>query len=751
MPSSRKSIFAKRSLILCCVAGAVVIWLGCRLVDVHIIDADHVRQGPGGGRIDVEVSPARRGIIMDSQEEVLTTNVQSAELIGDRYHLRDPKIVTWGLAYSKAVHSGKWDQMNETARDKMLVNYRSRLLRQAASKEDGNQDYKLARVLLDDKSDSAESNNGLDEAHEMLNKLYDPEIAEQYIREHEEYAAQVISPFIEDMTYEEILQKIRQDGAERPKQRIVITKNLTEEKAELIKQALEDAHVQGFKCESVWRRVYVAPQCLTHVLGYVGQVTEGSPLLTGISGLEKQLDRYLLGQNGIRESRRDSRGKIIPSKEDRFKPAVNGLNVRLTVNMEAQTIVEEELDKGLEHYHAPRGTIIVVEPKTGNIMAMASRPQFNLNTKENMQEGALNYAVQGLYEPGSTFKIVSVTSAVDTGKATFDTMISCSPVPVPGARPVNDAPRSYGGLSVAGVLKKSSNPGAFNIARRAGGWSVYKNYLKAYGFRDKTGVELPSESKGQSQDGANYVNFSRMTYGYSIMTTPLHMAMAYAAIANDGVLMKPRLVEEICDSNGVIVERRPPQMVRRVMKSSISRDMRIALEGVAAPDGTAKRGNVPGYAIGGKTGTAHKVKEKGGGYYEGRYTVSFCGLLPARNPAFICMVVIDDPHPTDCKAGGGTVCAPIFKNVATRLAAALHIPENGFTSELVTATEEQKPEDDNKKDQPKKEKKSTSLTSKKSRSTTAKASSKKLKASSSKNKNSTKSTGRKSRPTPSRQ
>lgn len=675
-PDSSSS-FGFRSLILCCVAGFVVIWLGWKLIDVQIVNADQVSRGPGGGQTETEYLPARRGIIMDSREEVLTTNIQNAELIGDRYHLRDPKLVTWGLAYSKAVHSGEWNKLNEEARDKMLINYRSRLLRQAASESDGKPEMKLAQILSEDKPVNT---SGKDEAHEMLTKLYDPEIVEQYIREHEEYAARVISPFIEDMTYEEILQKIRQDGVEKPKQRIVISQNLTEEKAELLKQALEDAHVQGFKCESLWKRGYVAPRCMPHVLGYVGQVTEGSPILTGIAGLEKQMDRYLLGQSGVRESRRDGRGRVIPTKEDRFKSPVNGLNIKLSINMEVQTIVEEELAKGLEKNRAARGTIIVIEPKTGDILAMANRPDFDLNTKENMQEGALNFAVQSMYEPGSTFKIVSVTSAVDTGKVTFDTTINCTPAPIPGSRPVTDAPRSYGSLTVAGVLKKSSNPGAFRIALKAGGWPVFKKYMEAYGFFEKTGIELPSESKGQCQDGSNYVNFSRIPYGYSLMTTPLHVAMAYAAVANGGLLMKPRLVKEICDSNGVIVERRPPQVIRRVMKESTSRDMRTALAGVAAPDGTANRGNVPGYQIGGKTGTAHKVKEQGGGYYENRYTVSFCGILPAANPAFVCLVVVDDPHPTDCKPGGGTVCAPIFKNVATRIAAALHIPPEGFTS-----------------------------------------------------------------------
>ncbi len=677
MPSLKKSPFAKRCLVLCCVAGGVVSLLGMKLVDIQIVHSSD--NGPYYGKrlTEIEEFPARRGLIMDSQEEVLTTNVQSSELVADVYHLNEPRLITWGLAFSKAVHSGKWDELNEAERDKLVAKFRSRLLAQAVLKRDGDPEYKLAHLLLSDDSKAnaiVKAEDVKTTIHKRLQELYESDVAESYIDAHMQYAAAVIAPFLDNMTYDQVLAKLRQENVEKPQMRLVLAQNLSEDKAELIRQALQDARVQGFKCETIWKRVYVAPTCLTHILGYVGQLTEGSPMLNGVAGLEKTMDPYLVGQKGFRESRRNNRGQIIPSREDRFKPPVDGLNIKLTINMELQTIVEEELDKGLAYYRAPRGTIIVVEPHTGNILAMASRPQFNLNTKENMQEGALNFAVQGLYEPGSTFKLVSVTSAVDTGKLTFNSMIDCSPAPVPGSKPVTDAPRRYGMLSVGDVLKKSSNPGAFRIGCRGGGWNVYKKYLEAYGFRRKTGIELPSEARSQCQDGSNFSNFSRITYGYSITVTPLQVAMAYAAVANGGILMKPRLVDVIYDSNGSIVERRQPVEVGRVMKESTSRSMREALARVAGVGGTATRGNVPGYQIGGKTGTAHKVKERGG-YYDNRYTVSFVGLLPAEDPAFVCLVVVDDPHPTDCHAGGGTVCAPIFKNVAGRMAAALNVPQ----------------------------------------------------------------------------
>ena len=277
-----------------------------------------------------------------------------------------------------------------------------------------------------------------------------------------------------------------------------------------------------------------------------------------------------------------------------------------------------------------------------------------------------------------TFKIVSVTSAVDSGKATFDTMINCTPYPVPGSRPVTDAPRSYGGLTVAGVLKKSSNPGAFRIALKSG-WPTYKKYFDLYGFSSKTGIDLPGETNSQCQDGSNFVNFSRISFGYSLMVSPLQVAMAYAAIANDGVRMRPRLVD------GIYVDDRnfqpsPPVEVCRVMSVKTARDLRNALFHVTDLDGTAKRARIEGYNVGGKTGTAHKVKPTGG-YFENRYTVSFVGMLPVEDPAFVCLVVIDDPTSKHCHPGGGSVCAPVFQKLATRLAAAMNIPKNSPSAE----------------------------------------------------------------------
>lgn len=675
MTAIAKSRFARRSLVLCAVAGAVVIWLMLTLVNIQLVSPKKTGGLSPGGIIEREVLHPQRGRIMDANEEILTNNMHSSILVADGYHLNDPKTISWTLAYSKAIHSPLWEKAaTEKEQEKLVFGFRRKILSQAVSRKDGSKEYNLAKILLQEpEEDEAE---GAEAARKRQEKLFDPDVTRKYVRAHLDYAAKVIAPFLPDMSAEDIIHAVEKNGT-IPKKRFVIAKNLSEEKAELLRQAIQNARIRGFSFETSSKRIYSVPECMVHILGYIAQTETSGPYPVALAGLEKQLDDQLMGHDGIREYRKDNRGRIIPSADTRFKDAVDGLNVRLTVNMEYQTIVEEELDAAISFYtdqtHKPRGCIIVVEPKTGSILAMASRPHYNLNTRGGLQEGAYHFAVQSLYEPGSTFKIVAATAAVDSGKATFDTVINCTPYLVPGSRPVTDKPRFYSSLTLAGVLKKSSNPGAFRIALKAG-WPTYKKYFDLYGFSSKTGIDLPGETSSQCQDGSNFVNFSRISFGYSLMVSPLQVAMAYAAIANDGMRMRPRLVDGIYLDDKTF-QPSPPTEVCRVMKEKTARELRNALFHVTDMDGTAKRARIEGYHIGGKTGTAHKVKPTGG-YYDNRYTVSFVGMLPVEKPAFVCLVVIDDPTSQHCHPGGGTVCAPIFQKVATRLAAAMNIPQN---------------------------------------------------------------------------
>lgn len=702
-----------------------------KLVALQIVDADGHGNIAAYELIDKERIPAQRGIVMDRNEEILTNNIQSAELVADRYHLRELTAVVEGLAYNQCLHDDEWLKAEDKAKKrKIFLKQRAKLM-----------DNATLKLTQDEK---AELRSKIDPKDARANRMleYDPKICEYYYGLHDKLVADVLYPFLSHieitetapeaeaaplpaartrnarksdgaapapakvkrfMTREDIVKLIAQpDVAEFNKKaleegtptrsyrnQIILAKGLTLDTAEKIKEALQAARVRGVMVQSDLRRSYVMPQMLCHVLGYVNHENKG------MCGVESYFNSYLAGVDGLREYRHDARGQVLPSEDDRYMAPKHGLNLRLTIDMRLQTILEQELDKGMTHFRAKRGCMIAVEPKTGDILAMVSRPAFDLNTKEIiLPDGAhprgqvkdakgepvtgdFNFACQARYEPGSTFKVVAVTTAVDTRTMTIDTPVNCAPFVVPGGGPIKDSGgANYGTLTVGQVLMKSSNPGAAHIAM-ACKWPRYKEYIERFGLTKATGLELPSGGACMLADGSKLINFSRIAYGYSVSVSPLHMAMVYATIANDGIRMKPRLIDKIIAADGSIYDECAPQEMETVMKPSTAKDIKGALFTVTQKvtprgQGTATRAAIPGFRIGGKTGTAKKVTGRGG-YFDNLYTVSFAGLLPVDDPKVVIMTVIDEPHPTDCNVGGGTVAAPIFRAAAERIIDVLNI------------------------------------------------------------------------------
>lgn len=700
--------FANRCAWLCALVLGVSCIIACRLVELQVVDSENHGRIAADELIEKERIPAQRGIIMDRNEEILTNNIQNAELVANRYHLREITAVVDGLAFNQVTHTAEWQKETDPAeRRKMLMRKRSELLENAS------------RRLSSEEKASLRQQLGTSDARTNRMLEYDPEVCAYYYSLHDRLVAELLYPYLcsveitettdkgktikRYMTREDIIDKIAQPATEEYNRRaraageptksfrnqIILAKGFTMDTAEKIKEALSQAHVRGIMVQSNPRRSYVVPEMLCHVLGYVNHENKGE------SGVEAYFHSYLAGVDGMREYRHNARGQVLPNEDDRYLAPKDGLNLRLTIDMRLQTICEQELDRGMRHYRAKRGCMIVVDPKTGDILAMVSRPSFNLNTKDLITPegvfprgsvkdakgvpitGDFNFACQTRYEPGSTFKVIGVTTAVDKRIMTMNTMVNCSPFSVGyGSKPINDGRFNYGSLSVAGVLKKSSNPGAAHIAM-ACKWPNYKDYLQRYGLDKPVGIDLPSGGACLLADGSNIVNFSRIAYGYSVSVSPLHMAMVYATIANDGVRMKPRLIDKIIAADGSVYDDCAPVEVQRVMSSATAKSLREALYGVTEAAGPGGRGTataaaIPGFRIGGKTGTAKKVKEKGG-YYEGLYTVSFAGLLPVDNPRLVVMTVIDEPHPTDCNAGGGTVAAPIFRQAAERFINVLNL------------------------------------------------------------------------------
>lgn len=726
--------FAGRSLLLCVIIILISSSIAYRLVELQIVDSRNHSRIAADELIDKESIPAQRGIIMDRHEEILTNNIQNAELVADRYHLREITVVVDGLAYNHACHDPRWENLKtDKERRKLVREHRAKLLENA--------EYRISR------EEKAALRAQIDTRDARSNRLlnYDPEVCEYYFRQHDKLVAEILyrhlshvqveetlpEPIVQPstrrgrqnarnitppaprkrlrpITRQDIIDKIAQPeitahnaqaeatGAEPKKytNRIILANNLSFDTADKIREALKAARIRGIVVQSSLRRNYVMPKMLCHVLGYVNHENKG------MSGVEAYFHSYLNGVDGMREYRHNARGQVLANEDDRYMAPKHGLNIRLTIDMRLQAIVEQELDAGMRQFRAKRGCMIVVDPKTGDILAMVSRPAFDLNTKElithegsfargtvkdsqgNTVTGDFNFACQTRYEPGSTFKVIAVTAALDKKLLNIHSYINCSPFSVGyGSKPINDRPFNYGSLPVWGVLAKSSNPGAANIALKAK-WPNYKSYLEKYGLDKPVGIDLPSGGACLVADGSNIVNYSRIAYGYSVAVSPLHMAMVYATIANDGVRMKPRLIDRIIASDGSVYDACTPAEGVRVMSPKTAADLRFALEtvtrgakenGEPVRRGTATAAAIPGYRIGGKTGTAKKVKD-GGGYYDNLYTVSFAGVLPINDPKLVVMTVIDEPHPTDRNPGGGTVAAPIFRAAAERMIQVLNLP-----------------------------------------------------------------------------
>lgn len=704
--------FTQRCVLLVTVMLAVSCVIAWRLVELHVVDSGNRGHIAADELIEKERLPAQRGIIMDRHEEILTNNIQSAELVANRYHLREITVVVDGLAYNQVIHTDEWKKNDDPVRRrKIFLRKRAELLDNAKLKLTKEQKAELLSQI--DEKDA--------QAYRLMD--YDKEVCEYYYQLHDQLVATILYPFLSHievkdttrdargneveikrlMTREDIVEKIAQPAvaahnAEAEKtggktriyqNRIVLARGVPQDTVEKIKAALSQARVRGIIAESGLRRSYVMPEQLSHVLGYVDHENKGK------SGVEAFCQSYLAGLDGMREYRHNARGQVLPNEDDRYMAPKHGLNLRLTIDMRLQTICEQELDKGLRHFRAARGCMIVMEPQTGDILAMASRPSYNLNTKEvithegtfkrgslrdnrgNVVTGDFNFACQTRYEPGSTFKVIGVATALDKGIMGIDAPVNCAPFSVDGkTKPINDGRFNYGVITMGQVLKKSSNPGAARIAMRCK-WGNFKEYIQRFGLDKPIDIELPSGNACLLADGTNIVNFSRIAYGYSVSVSPLHMAMVYATIANNGVRMKPRLIDKVIAADGTVYEERPPVEVQRVMSERAARDLRGALFTVTQSKGPGGRGTataaaIPGFRIGGKTGTAKKVKD-GGGYYEGVYTVSFAGILPIDDPRLVVMTVIDEPRPRDCNAGGGTVAAPIFRAAAERFINVLNI------------------------------------------------------------------------------
>jgi len=400
------------------------------------------------------------------------------------------------------------------------------------------------------------------------------------------------------------------------------------------------------------RRYYPNSDLAGHVLGFVGTEHDG------LAGIERSYNTKISGTPGSLTYEVDSNGNAFSHVE---KPPVQGDTIELTIDLQLQHIAERELELGVTRHRAEGGTVIVMDPRTGEILAMANYPPVNPNVyKAYPRERWMNRAVQGVYEPGSTFKIVTASAAMEEHVFSPTDLIDASAgVWRSGSRSVTEAKNhNYGVLSFTDVLVKSSNVGAIKIGLGVGTERLGR-YVKGFGFGERLSGDLPGETRGilSNPSGWSQSTLASVSMGYEIGVTPLQMAAAVSSVANGGVLVKPRIVRGL--RRGSTRTEVAPLDLRRVISRGTAAELVAIMEQVV-DHGTATAAQVPGFTIAGKTGTASK--NANGRYSKTDYHASFVGFVPSRQPAFTILVVVDTPH-----AGshyGGVVAAPIFQRIA---------------------------------------------------------------------------------------
>jgi cell division protein FtsI (penicillin-binding protein 3) len=403
------------------------------------------------------------------------------------------------------------------------------------------------------------------------------------------------------------------------------------------------------------KRYYPNDSLAAHVLGFVGTDE------IGLSGVEQSYNDKIRGESGKLYLETDAKRRAFESYEIQPHP---GQTVVLTIDQTIQYRTEQALAGAVERTHAKSGTAIVMDPQTGEILALANAPSFDPNQPpKDAAEVRANGALQSIYEPGSTFKIVAYSAAIEKGLVKPEDKIDCQMGQITVAGRLIHDHHPFGVLTVADALAQSSNVGAIKLGLLVGNESMYE-YMRRLGFGGRTGIDLAGESPGILRPLSRWQpsSIGSLAMGQEIGVTPLQMATAYCVLANDGTLVKPHLVRELRAPDGTVLYQAKPE-TKRALKPETVAALRNMLEGVTLR-GTARKAQLDGYSAAGKTGTAQKIDPKTHGYSATKYIGSFVGFAPVSNPAVVIIVVIDEPMGA---YHGGDVAAPVFREIAEQI------------------------------------------------------------------------------------
>jgi len=431
----------------------------------------------------------------------------------------------------------------------------------------------------------------------------------------------------------------------------------------------------GFVKES--KRFYPNRMLAAHLVGFAGMDN------VGLDGLERDYDKYLKGRKGSNVIMRDARQRELLLDKD-YTPPLDGFNLVLTIDETIQFVAERALDKMYHKYNAKGASIIVMDPKTGEILAFANRPTYDLQAPgKSSAQDRTNRAIVFTYEPGSVFKIVTAAAALQEGVVKETDIINCEHGAYRVANHILHDHEPEGNLTFRQVIERSSNIGTTKVAQRLGPARVY-SYAHRFRFGIRTGIDLPGEAAGHLKPVSQWskTSIGAVPIGQEVTVTPLQLVSAMAAIANNGVYMRPFVVKYIKDNNEQIIQEHKPQVLDKIMTQETAKRLHAILQGVV-DEGTGTKAQIKGVAVAGKTGTAQKVV--GGTYSHAHFYATFVGFAPVGDPRLACVVVFDEPHPVYY---GGLVAAPVFKEVMENSLKYLNAREMGEANPAAEDTNE---------------------------------------------------------------
>lgn len=480
---------------------------------------------------------------------------------------------------------------------------------------------------------------------------------------------------------------------------VVIKRKMDKAVGDKVRKYLNDNNMMGFSLITDTKRYYPYDNLASHVIGFAGMDNQG------LAGIELEYDSYLKGASGRLITASDASGSAMPFDYEKLIDPEDGLNVVLTIDENIQRIAEKYIEQAVEENQLANGACcIVMEVKTGEILAMTTKPDFNLNdpfvlTNEETLEAIneipegeertkkyseelnklwRNKAVVDAYEPGSTFKIFTSAMAIEENVITSNELFYCNGYKSVANYNINCWKHGgHGPQNFKRAVQNSCNPAFIEIGARVGASKFYE-YMSGLGFREKTGIDLPGEDIGlmHERSGFNEVELATYSFGQGFTVTPIQMITAVNAIANDGMMIKPHIVKRFVDSEGNVVKEFGKENIRQIVSQSTSKQLREVLESVVS-EGSGSGAYIRGYRVGGKTGTSEKIPRG-----NSKYVASFIGIAPSDEPEIICLVLLDEP--TTGVYFGGIIATPVARSIMEETLAYLGIEPSYTVEELAT-------------------------------------------------------------------